>query len=252
MPAACHIDHPGAPGQLGEQRRVQDTARPVRQRQHADAIIALGQKGAEFAVAGITSDSGDMLAALAPARQLKVEGQEALGNGRADIAQAQHADACVARGPGQHALPPLALPLRRTEEALTAMDDQDLHGHILRHLVDQGGIDETHQRHGVRIFGVTQKAVHARPQRNHRLQIGQRFEKSRLRPEAGEIGNLFRPICVTVGQHAFNAMSPKAVLADGVPARRQHALEQDFRLGQHHLLWFLPATAPGGPSRHGS
>ena len=135
----------------------------------------------------------------------------------------------------QHALPPLAFALRGIEETLAAMDHQYMHDDILRHLVNQGGIDKAHQRHMPGQIGIAQKSVHARAQREDRFQIGQGLHESRRRTEAGEIEDLFRVVGVAVRQHRLEAVRGESLRTDGVPARRQHAFEKD--------LWNVPACA---------
>jgi hypothetical protein len=126
----------------------------------------------------------------------------------------------------------MTLPLCRVKETLTAMGYKNMHCHILRHLVDQSGIDKARQWNGPWISGVAQKAVNAGPQRNHRLQIGQGLEKSGLGMEAAEIRNIFKPVRVTICKHAFETMRRKPFLADSIPARRQPTLEQNIWISQ--------------------
>ena len=134
--------------------------------------------------------------------------------------------------------------LRRIEEALVAMDDQHMHGDILRHLMHQSGIDEAHQRQVAGKFRIAQKAVHARAQRNHRFQVGQGFQKARRRAEADEIIDLFRRDNHRVPSEPLSkAAAANLLLAEGIPARRQH--EQDFRPCQLTLL-FLRCRRGGG------
>ncbi len=71
-----------------------------------------------------------------------------------------------ARGPRQHALLPGTFLLRGVEGALLAMDDQRMHGDILRHLPLQRLVDEAHHRQVAGKFRIAQEAVrHQRPAR---------------------------------------------------------------------------------------
>jgi len=133
----------------------------------------LGEELRQLFVARKAFDARHGFARPAPAQKLKIERQKAGGDSGADIAQPQYADAGITRGSGQHALLPSSFTLHRVEEALTAMSNQDMHGHILRHLMHQRGIDKTHQRQMPGKIRIAQKSVHTRAQRKHRAQLRQ-------------------------------------------------------------------------------
>ena len=78
----------------------------------------------------------------------------------------------------QHALPPCCFACCiASKKRWLAMDDQHMHGDILRHLMHQGGVDKAHQRQVVGKFRIAQKTVHARAQREHAFRFGRVLRK---------------------------------------------------------------------------
>ena len=177
-------------GSWREQFGVHDALRLVGQRQHTDAdnriapeIAAARSHRRSFSRPGMS-----LRERLQP-ESWKSNGNRLAAMAAADIAQAQHADARVARSPRQHALPPLAFRCcAGIEEALAAMDRSStcITTYCAISCIRVGSTKRTSGTWRGR-FGIAQEAIHARAQRKDRLQIGQAFHKPGRRPEAGEI-----------------------------------------------------------------
>ncbi len=111
-----------------------------------------------------------------------------------------------------------------------AVDDQAVHGDILRHLALQRLVHETHHR---QMAGeIPDRAESRRPgaQREDRFQPGQGLEKSVRGTKADEIVDLLRRVMILAVQKAVEGRMAEQRLAQRVPSRRQQ--EQDMGLAR--------------------
>ncbi|KAF1854083.1 hypothetical protein Lal_00005300 [Lupinus albus] len=186
MAAARRVDDNRPLGQCCEQRRIQDAASLVGQRQQADQHIALRQHRRQPVGTGEALHPLDALGAAAPAHQAVFQRPQRAGRCRPQFAHPQDADGHLGRRAMVQLLPP-----RLGLEGVVAVHqpvpvehlEDDVAGHVGRQPVRH----HAHQRH-VRQGRVLQDRLHPGAERHDQLQVGQgRQHAGRRLPHHGDL-----------------------------------------------------------------
>ena len=163
------------------------------QRQKIDENLRLREKRAEPAFAVQRFDTRDGLRRAAPPEHAKVKSGCFACEVGAEHAQPHHADGALRREDSRK-LPPLRAPLLLGVPVHVAMKVQHPVQRVLRHLRREPGVHHACDRHARREIRIVEDVVHARAQRENRLQARQALEQTcRGLPHQGVIDLLRTP-----------------------------------------------------------